>query len=375
MDDMTMESLIDRLDVNPRGIGIAKDEISHWFESFDLYRNSTGSDISRWCSLHYGAELALDRRTDNRHVRIYLPRACIAGGIQPKVFRRKMTEDFFDRGLVARFLFAYPPAIRRRWTDAIVPDDLRQAVRKLFELLWLLQPGKDDHEQPAPVLLLLSGEAKEIFIRFVDECGGMMFESGERETAAWNKLTAYAAALALVGQLLHDPSAVKVTSESMRSACDFARWQGGETTRIYATLVETKEQREQRKLIEFVISRGSEVSITETMQDYWPLKNQRDEIQKRFDVLVKAGYGKWIERRTGARGPKTTFLQLSPTSTSISFGSSRGENEKLIDVDASSSRKITPVEQPKPEPVSAKESAKEPADIVIGDDPEGETIL
>jgi hypothetical protein len=48
-----------------------------------------------------------------------------------------------------------------------------------------------------------------------------------------------------------------------------------------------------------------------------------------------------------------------------------GENGKSVDVEAGSSQKITPTEQPKPEPVSAKESAE----IVIGNDPEGETIL
>jgi len=53
----------------------------------------------------------------------------------------------------------------------------------------------------------------------------------------------------------------------------------------------------------------------------------------------------------------------------------RGENEKPVDVDAGSGQEMTPAEQPKIEPVPAKEPASEPADIVIGKDPEGETIL
>jgi hypothetical protein len=363
MDDLTIESLADRLATNPRGVLIAKDEISHWFESFDLYRKSGGADISRWCSLHTGIELALDRRSDNRHLRIWLPRVCITGGIQPEVFRRKMSEDFFDRGLVARFLFAYPPARLRRWNEATVPDDLLQAVRELFESLWLLQPGKDDHEQPAPVPLRLSGEAKEIFVQFFNECGGRLFESGERETAAWNKLIVYAVALALVGQLLRDPASTKVSGDVMRAACELTRWFGNEAVRIYATLVETKEQREQRKLIEFILLRAGEVTVRDVMQCYWPLRGQREKAEQALDALVKAGHGKWIESRPEGPGRPTRIFQLLHTSTSTQFRTLRGESENSVDVDAGSSQKITPAEQPKIEPVSAKESASPRADV------------
>jgi hypothetical protein len=62
-------------------------------------------------------------------------------------------------------------------------------------------------------------------------------------------------------------------------------------------------------------------------------------------------------------------------STSTGFGKIRGENEKPVDVEAGSSQKVISAEQPKIEPIPAKEPASEPADIVIGKDPEGETIL
>src|SRR5262249_34128225 len=159
-------ALADRLVFNQRGVLVAKDELSHWFESFDQYRNQRGSDVSRWCSLHTGVQFAIDRRTDNRHQRIWLPRVCITGGLQPKVLKRLLTEDFFERGLPARFIFAAPPFRQSRWTDATISDDLMQRVRELFESLWLLQPQKDDHDQPAPVLLRLSPEAKEIYVAF-----------------------------------------------------------------------------------------------------------------------------------------------------------------------------------------------------------------
>src|SRR5438093_4047392 len=105
MDDLTIEALADVLISNPRGVLTRKDELAHLFGSFDQYKShAKGSDISRWLSLHTGVFLAVDRRTDNRHYRIWQPRVCITGGIQPKVLRRALTEDFFERGLPARFL-------------------------------------------------------------------------------------------------------------------------------------------------------------------------------------------------------------------------------------------------------------------------------
>ena len=103
MDDLTIEVLTDVLIANPRGVLIRKDELAHLFGSFDQYKShAKGSDVSRWLSLHTGVFIAVDRRTDNRHHRIWQPRVCITGGIQPKVLRRALTEDFFERGLPAR---------------------------------------------------------------------------------------------------------------------------------------------------------------------------------------------------------------------------------------------------------------------------------
>jgi Protein of unknown function (DUF3987) len=340
MDDLTLEVLADRLQGNPRGVLVPKDELSHWFESFDQYRNQKGSDVSRWCSLHTGVQFGIDRRTDNRHQRLWLPRICVTGGVQPKVLKRLLTEDFFERGLPARFVFAAPLFRQDRWTDATIPDDLLQAVRELFENLWLLQPGKDDHERPAPMLLRLAGEAREAYIAFYNECGVSARDSDEREAAAWSKLTGYAARFALLGQVLCDLEAEKVTSEIMQAACNLARWSGNETIRVYRQFSETKEEREQRELVEFVERRGGEVTVRETMMNFWALKNQRDEIEKRFDAMVKAGRGKWIESRPSGRGRPTRVFQLSPTSTSTQISNSRGKTGNFVDVDAPSPQKI-----------------------------------
>jgi len=358
MDDLTLESLADRLVSNTRGVLVPKDELSHWFESFDQYRNQKGSDVSRWCSLHTGVQFGIDRRTDNRHQRIWLPRVCITGGIQPKVLKRLLTEDFFERGLPARFIFAAPPFRQDRWTDATIPDDLMQAVRELFENLWLLQPGKDEHDQPAPVLLRLSGEAREPYIAFYNECGVTGAESNDHEAAAWSKLTGYAARFALIGQVLHDTTAEKITGDTMQAACDLARWFGNEAARIYAELAEPQEQREQRALCEFIERRGGAVYEREVMQSFTRLKNDKLGTERELTALVKAGLGQWepVEHGGGPGRPARKFHILR-LSTSTQFSISRWKTGDSVDVDGPNIQKNEGISEP--ENVAIPENASD----------------
>jgi hypothetical protein len=340
MDNLTVEALADAMQGNPRGVLVKKDELSHWFASFDQYTNAKGADVSQWLSLHTGVFFGLDRRSDDRRYRIHQPRVALTGGIQPQVLKRVLTEDFFERGLPARFLFAYPPFQRDRWSEAEISEALHNVASTLFEELWLLQPAQDEHSQVSPKLLQPSEDAKTVFIEYYNECGAASAQYDEREEAAWNKLSGYAARLALVGQLARDPHAEIVTGEVMQAACDLARWFGNEAVRIYATLRETKEQREQRKLVEFIQSRGGVVTARDLMQSFRPLKNERDNAETALNALASAGIGKWEEsQHTGAGRPGRKF-RLSTVSTSTQFDESRGKMDNSVDVDSPNNQKM-----------------------------------
>jgi hypothetical protein len=338
-DDLTIEVLADILVMNPRGILVRKDELSHWFASFDQYKNAKGSDVSRWLSLHTAVSLAVDRRTEHRHYRIANPRVNLTGGIQPKILQRVLTPDFFERGLPARFIFAYPPFRQDRWSEATVPDNLRADVLRLFADLWLLQP-----KAGLPVLLPLSGDAKAFFIDFYDQCGESAAEASEHEEAAWGKLSGYGGRLALIGQLPRDPNAKVVTGAVMEAACELARWSGNEAARIYAALAETQEQREARELIEFVERRGGAVYEREVMQSFTRLKNNKPRTERELTALVKAGLGIWesVDHGGGPGRPARKF-RLLRLSTSTQFSDSPSVASNSVDLDSPFSPKTTPV--------------------------------
>jgi uncharacterized protein DUF3987/CHC2-type zinc finger protein len=355
MDDLTLATLADALHFNPRGVLVKKDELKHWFASFDQFHNAKGADVTRWLSLHTGVFFGFDRRTDKRSYRIFDPRTNIAGGIQPKVLKQSLTPDFFDQGLPARFLFAHPPFRKDRWTEATVPDDLRQAVRELFEELWLLQPDHDNHGQPCPKLLRLTREAKQIYIDYYNDCGDAALEGDDRAEAAWSKLSGYGGRFALVGQLTCNPQAEEATGEVMQEACSLSRWFGAEAVRIYAELSETTLQREQRELCEFIERRGGAVYEREVMQSFTRLKNDKAGTERELTALVKAGRGEWKPvEHGGGPGRPTRKFHLLRLSTSTQFGISRGKTRNSVDVDVGNGQKTTPAVEPDKEALSGE---------------------
>ena len=268
VDDLTIETLADRLVENPRGILVAREELSGWIASFDQYRSGVkGADVTRWLSLHTGISFSFDRRSDRRMYRINLPRVSLTGTLQPETLQRVLTQDFFDRGLPARILFAHPPFKERetKWTNAEVDQKIEIAVFELFDELWSLQPDKDDYNELCPRLLRLDPEAQVRFIEHFNQCGHTIWQSQGREAAAWSKMIGYAARFALIGQLTRQPQSEITTGDTMAAACELALWFGNEATRDYAALAETPQQREQRDLIEFIKRRGGVVTVRETI--------------------------------------------------------------------------------------------------------------
>jgi hypothetical protein len=304
VDDLTLASLATSLNENPRGLLVRKDELSHWFASFDQFQKAQGADVSRWLSLHTGVLFAFDRKTDRESFRIFNPRVNICGGIQPKILKKCLTEEFFDRGLPARFLFACPPTTQDRWSESEIPDETRKAALNVFSQLFDLKPEtKEGFEEPK--VITLSPEAKEAFVEFYDLVGVTAVDSSEREEACWNKLTAYAARLALVGQLARGDTNM-ISGDVMQSATELAHWFGNEAARIYTTLAEDSETAELRRLAEFIERRGGTVTTKDIITNYRPLKNKTDLAEFQLDQLVAGGRGEWLPISTTAKGGRPT---------------------------------------------------------------------
>ncbi len=85
--DSTVEALAPIPEKNPRGVLLARDELSAWLRGFNQYKvGGRGSDAAAWLELHRGGCLIVDRKAADKPT-IFVARAAVSviGTIQPGV--------------------------------------------------------------------------------------------------------------------------------------------------------------------------------------------------------------------------------------------------------------------------------------------------
>ena len=86
----------------------------------------------------------------------------------------------------------------------------------------------------------------------------------------------------------------------MAAGLQLATWFKGETRLVYAILGETKEERDYRRLKEWIDRKGGEVTVRDVQMGYRPLRHP-GVAEAALEELVKEGYGDWTSRPTAAR--------------------------------------------------------------------------
>lgn len=313
--DTTVEALAPMLADNPRGLLMARDELSGWIGGFDRYSNGKGADVSHYLSMFNGDRLIYDRKTNRES--IYIPRASlsICGGIQPAILDRALGREHRDSGLAARLLLAHPPRRPKRWTDEDIDPAVEAKYARLIDGLRELRhaPIRAEDGQPEPVALPLDAEALKMFADFVDRHGDEQLGMTGDLAAAWSKIEGYCARLALIvhcvrvvtgDRTLTDPE--RIDAASMTVGIQLARWFGGEAKRIYAAFGATDEEREQSKLVEIIQRKGGKVTVRE-----WHRARHHDtrvDAEAELSDLEAAGYGTLAyAEQTGPGRPTLTF--------------------------------------------------------------------
>ncbi len=318
--DVTTEALAVRLEQNPRGLLLFRDELSGFFGSMNQYRGGRGGDEAAYLAMHGARPLVMDRKNIEKPS-IYVPLAnlSIVGAIQPGVLRRSFTRDRMESGLAARFLMAYPPARVARWRDSAVDGTVQDRLATMFD--WLIDlPLQYDEQtgEPAPTLLSLNPDAKKLWIEFHDAHADEQIALHGDLSAAWAKLTGYAARLALICELAswmsvdewQPPTDVGV--EALSAGIALVRWFSAETKRIYAMIDETPDQRECRELIDYIRQRGGVVTTRDLMRGPRRYRNQESMAEADLQRLVSQGCGDWLAQNGSGNGgrPSRAFRLL-----------------------------------------------------------------
>ncbi|HEY8506073.1 MAG TPA: DUF3987 domain-containing protein, partial [Gemmataceae bacterium] len=310
--DTTIEKLAEILEDTPRGTLVARDELAAWLGSFTRYKGKQGgSDLPNWLEMFRAGTVVVDRKTGPRPT-LFVPRAAasVTGGIQPGVLARALTEEFLEAGLAARLLMAMPPKRPKKWTEAEVEPDVERAYREALDRLLALESDECDGE-PAPYVLGLSADAKACWVRFYDEWGREQAGAEGELAAALSKLEAYAARLALVHHVvtcagLEVDDRREVGVRSVEAGVALCRWFAREARRVYATLSETAEERDERRLVEFVRARGGRVRVKELQRSNQRKYPTAGAAEAALEALVRKGLGRWEECPPSPRGGRPT---------------------------------------------------------------------
>ncbi|MFH5803944.1 DUF3987 domain-containing protein [Alienimonas sp. DA493] len=326
VDDTTIEALRDILDANPRGVLAATEELAGWFGMLDKYNaGKGGGDAAKWLSMHGGRPVRIDRRTGTPKF-IYIPRASVSlcGTVQPGTLKRLLTAEHLESGLVARWLFVWPPARPLRWREGDVPTAVRDRLGAVVQALYDLKMVPDRDNDPEPVVVPLTAEAKRAYIEFFNENGAAMADARGEVAASFSKAAAYAARFALIVHLVReaagdptlehpagrdgdrDPGAVDAAS--VAAAVTMAEWFKRETTRVLAMLREDEGETARRELAEWIAShRGGSVTARDLAKARRHLYGgDSGEAEQALRGLSQHGYGRFEFRPPGPRGGRPT---------------------------------------------------------------------
>jgi hypothetical protein len=299
--DTTIEKLVEILEDNPRGLLMSDDELNRWFGSFCRYKGKGGgTDMPHWLSMHRAGPVLYDRKSGDRRT-IYVPRAAVSitGGIQPEILARVLTTEFQEAGLAARFLVAMPARRPKKWSEVEIDPSVDSSYRELIEKLLDLNfdPSEDD-KRPYPIPM--AEAAKKIWIDYYNFWGDEQAAVHGPLAAAFSKLEAYTARFALLHHVVNrvarnDYDLCPIEKNSMEAGIGLSSWFAGEARRLYDMLAESEEDREARRLFEFIQGRGGKITVREVMRANnrrWPTS---ESAQLALQDLVDSGWANWTD--------------------------------------------------------------------------------
>lgn len=334
--DTTVEAMSPILLANPRGVLMARDELSGWFGAFNRYNGKAGADESHWLSMFNAESMIVDRKTGMNRA-IYVPSAyvCISGGIQPGILRKTLTSEHRESGMAARLLMAWPPMRPKRWTEAEVSDHLTRELTGVLDGLFALNHDVNAEGDPIPRILPLTPAGKTAWIAFYNAHNAEQSEMDGDLSAAWSKLEGYAARFALlvhcVRMVTSDPTLADpdlIDEKSVAAGVALSQWFGHEAKRIYGMLAEDEDDRKCRELDDLIQSKGGNITARELMRCKGGYPKAED-ADAALQMLVENGWGVWEHVTPGKAGgaPTKRFVRFdgadtdtTPVSSAVSGG-------------------------------------------------------
>ncbi len=297
--DATIEALAPILNDNPRGVLLARDELSGWLAGFDRYsgKSAASSEVPKWLEIYNCESITIDRKTgDERFLFVRRPFVSITGGIQPGILSKVLTAEHKDNGLQSRLLMTFPPRRPKRWRDEELSSATQAAYGDLIRNLFELKPDTTGDES-RPATLTLNEEAKELCKQYVNQTGEEQSAMQGHLASQWSKLEETPARLAVI---LHCVRQVtngvadhwEIDELTMQAAINLAEWFKHETLRIGRLLSEPEKVRSSRHLVDWIRTHGGAITARDLCRNRRDIQST-EQAELLLIELVGAGLGSW----------------------------------------------------------------------------------
>jgi hypothetical protein len=335
--DVTTEKLGALMQDNPDGLLLLRDELAAWIGAFDKYApGGKGSDAPTWLSFFDGAPAVIDRVKAARSIFIERASVSVLGGIQPGVLARVFGTMERESGLLARLLLVQAPTRPVVWTDKELGESTAAAWADLLQGLMEIHPDTDDDGKRRPRLVPLVPDALAVYRPWHDAHGREVADIHADDLAAhFAKLKGICIRLGLLFACVDAVAAGKpvaaIGKAHIEQAIAITEWFKHEARRVYGLLGETDEQRDQRRLVEWIGAKGGAVAVRDLQQGRRGYRTAED-AETALNELFKAGYGAWEHVATTAKGGRPS--RVFRLSTVYETPANPAENEVSCSVDA-----------------------------------------
>jgi hypothetical protein len=213
---------------------------------------------------------------------------------------------FLEAGGGARILMAMPPKLPKVWSELDVAPEVERAYQDVLDKLLALDFDAENGEK-APHVLSLSLDGKAAWVKFYNTWGKKQAAVEGELAAAFSKLEGYAARFALLHHVVTHVGAGSgdlhpVGLVSVEAGITLSRWFAEESRRIYSTLAESKEERDARRLVEWIQSRGGRTTVKELQRSNQRKYPSSEEAEAALQALVDGNAGHWEERPPSSKG-------------------------------------------------------------------------
>lgn len=129
----TVEASMEMLSKNPKGIGIAVDELRTFLNGLNMYKQ--GNDEELFLSTFSYEQIKISRVTKHT-ILIPNPNINIIGSIQPRMIQSTFTGNRLVNGFIDRFIFFWPEDIKRiEWNNLEMPQETTEKYKRKIKSL------------------------------------------------------------------------------------------------------------------------------------------------------------------------------------------------------------------------------------------------